>query len=176
MRVQVVLTTLVVLAVNLLLGVGIPLGGMKVPGHHNKNQAQKAIHVDDPAAVGRRVLDARRSSGLTLREVAFEGCTAAYLSQIEHGRRTPSLQVIVELGRRLGVDPQYLANGVSTGAGARRPESAIDIYRRALGIAQTRDERLWVLVGLAQAAAVVGDLDLTRDSLQRALSLIGPEP
>jgi transcriptional regulator with XRE-family HTH domain len=129
------------------------------------------MHVDDPHQVGRRVKEARRSAALTLRDVAFPGCSAAYLSQIENGRRTPSLQVLVELGRRLSVDAQYLAKGETAAAVAGEP-SSLEIYRRALSIARTRDEQLWVLAGLAQAAALAGDALLVRSSLRRALGLM----
>ena len=50
-------------------------------------------HYDDPAAVGRRVFEAREAAGLSQRELAFPGCSAAYISRIERGERVPSLQV-----------------------------------------------------------------------------------
>src|SRR4051812_47012908 len=68
-------------------------------------------HVDDPAAVGRRLRRAREGAGLTQRELSFEGCTAAYVSRIEAGARVPSLQILREFGRRLGVSADYLATG-----------------------------------------------------------------
>src|SRR5215470_15952216 len=68
-------------------------------------------HVDDPVAVGQRVRQAREAAGLTQRELSFEGCTAAYVSRIEAGARVPSLQILHEFGRRLGVRPEYLATG-----------------------------------------------------------------
>src|SRR5213595_1923863 len=68
-------------------------------------------HVDDPAAVGRRLREARIAAGLTQRELSFEGCTAAYVSRIEAGARAPSLQILHEFAKRLGVTPNYLATG-----------------------------------------------------------------
>lgn len=68
-------------------------------------------HVDDPAAVGRRLRQARNAAGLTQRELSFEGCTAAYVSRIEAGARVPSLQILREFGKRLGVSTDYLATG-----------------------------------------------------------------
>ena len=44
-------------------------------------------HYDDPAAVGRRVFEAREAAGLSQRELAFPGCSAAYISRIERGER-----------------------------------------------------------------------------------------
>jgi tetratricopeptide (TPR) repeat protein len=69
-------------------------------------------HVDDPKQVGRRLREARERAGLSQRDLAFAGCTNAYISRIESGNRIPSLQVIHEFARRLGVSPQYLATGV----------------------------------------------------------------
>ncbi len=68
-------------------------------------------HYDDPAAVGRRVFEAREAAGLSQRELAFPGCSAAYISRIERGERVPSLQVMRELARRTGVSEQALAFG-----------------------------------------------------------------
>ena len=128
-------------------------------------------HIDNPVLVGRRVREARRSARMTLRDLAFPGCSAPYLSHIERGRRTPSLQVLVELGRRLGADPQFLARGEVT-QGQAPPSSAVDIYQRALSIARTDDERLWVLTGLAQAAVLKGDLATARSALESATATL----
>ena len=71
-------------------------------------------HYDDPAAVGQRVFEAREAAGLSQRELAFPGCSAAYISRIERGERVPSLQVMRELARRTGVSEQELAFGRET--------------------------------------------------------------
>ncbi|HEU5244733.1 MAG TPA: tetratricopeptide repeat protein [Gaiellaceae bacterium] len=72
-------------------------------------------HVDDPVAVGERLRQAREAAGLTQRELSFEGCTAAYVSRIEAGARVPSLQILHEFAKRLGVTPEYLATGRAEG-------------------------------------------------------------
>src|SRR5919199_3998521 len=72
---------------------------------------QKSKHVDDPKAVGRRLKGARERAGLSQRQLAFAGCSPAYISRIEAGDRIPSLQLLRELGRRLGVTEDYLATG-----------------------------------------------------------------
>src|SRR5262249_52058452 len=71
----------------------------------------RVLQVDDPRAVGARLRAARQARGLSLRGLAFPGCTAPYISVIENGRRTPSLQVLRELASRLGVSAEYLATG-----------------------------------------------------------------
>ena len=70
-------------------------------------------HVDDPSAVGTRLKEARLAAGLSQRELSFQGCTAVYICRIERGDRVPSLQVLRELARRVGVEEDYLATGSS---------------------------------------------------------------
>jgi transcriptional regulator with XRE-family HTH domain len=72
-------------------------------------------HVDDPVAVGARIRTAREAAGLTQRELAFDGCTAAYLSRIEVGQRIPSYQILRVLAGRLGTTADFLATGVEPG-------------------------------------------------------------
>ncbi|HVP75050.1 MAG TPA: tetratricopeptide repeat protein [Gaiellaceae bacterium] len=71
-------------------------------------------HIDDQAAVGVRLRAARLRAGLSQRELAFDGCSYAYISRIEAGQRIPSMQVLQEFGRRLGVSATYLAVGTDT--------------------------------------------------------------
>src|SRR4029450_8133213 len=72
---------------------------------------QKSTHVDSPSAVGERLKTAREKAGLSQRQLSFPGCSPAYISRIESGDRIPSLQLLRELGRRLGVSEDYLATG-----------------------------------------------------------------
>jgi tetratricopeptide (TPR) repeat protein len=71
--------------------------------------------VDSPVAVGERLRQARQAAGLTQRDLSFDGCTAAYVSRIEAGARVPSLQILHEFAKRLGVSPEYLATGKPDG-------------------------------------------------------------
>lgn len=68
-------------------------------------------HYDDPVAVGQRLYQAREEAGLSQRDLAFPGCSAAYISRIERGERIPSLQVMRELARRTGISEAQLAYG-----------------------------------------------------------------
>ncbi len=77
---------------------------MPAPHYHS--------HVDDPAAVGRRLKDARLAAGLSQRQLSFPGCSAAYISRLEAGDRVPSLQLLRKLAQKLSADEQYLATGV----------------------------------------------------------------
>ncbi len=69
-------------------------------------------HIDSPKAVGARLRAARDRAALSQRQLAFPGCTAAYISRIEAGARVPSLQMINQLALRLDVSGQWLATGV----------------------------------------------------------------
>jgi transcriptional regulator with XRE-family HTH domain len=68
-------------------------------------------HYDDPVAVGARLHAAREAAGISQRELAFAGCSAAYISGIERGERIPSLQVMRELARRVEIAEAELAYG-----------------------------------------------------------------
>jgi transcriptional regulator with XRE-family HTH domain len=145
---------------------------------------QKTRHIDDPRELGRRLHQLRVGARLTLRELAFPGCSPAYLSRIEHGERVPSLQLLVELGRRLGVDTDYLAWGVEAN-GDRRAQGGAPLHgvgqtfplqtlTRALEQAQTSEEAVWSLAGIAQAAALAGDRARALGALKQALKLLAP--
>jgi tetratricopeptide (TPR) repeat protein len=69
-------------------------------------------HIDSPAQLGHRLREARERAGMSQRQLAFPGCTAAYISRLEAGARVPSLQMINELASRLGVSSSWLAVGV----------------------------------------------------------------
>ena len=76
---------------------------------------ERIPHVDDARAVGTRLRTARESAGLSQRELAFPGCSAAYISRIERGERIPSLQVLRELSVRCDVSETFLAWGREDG-------------------------------------------------------------
>src|SRR5215207_4589433 len=96
---------------------------------------QKSTHVDSPAAVGERLKEARERAGLSQRQLSFSGCSPAYISRIEAGDRIPSLQLLRELGKRLGVSEDYLATGADARgrarAAARRPRACHQSLRGA---------------------------------------------
>jgi tetratricopeptide (TPR) repeat protein len=126
---------------------------------------QKSNHVDDPAEVGRRLRQAREQAGLSQRALAFSGCTAAYISRIESGGRIPSLQLLYELGRRVGVSAEYLARGTVGERSAWTPlveaelalrldeiDEARRLYRQALAGEGDGRLRSRALEGLGQIA------------------------
>jgi transcriptional regulator with XRE-family HTH domain len=84
--------------------------------NYNSTMSKRARtpHYDDPVAVGKRLHEAREEAGMSQRELAFPGCSAAYISRIERGERVPSLQVLRELARRIDVSEPTLAYGRET--------------------------------------------------------------
>jgi tetratricopeptide (TPR) repeat protein len=81
-------------------------------------------HIDSPKEVGLRLKASRERAGLSQRQLAFPGCTAAYISRLEAGARVPSLQMINQLALRLDVTGQWLATGVE--AAEVQPSELID--------------------------------------------------
>jgi tetratricopeptide (TPR) repeat protein len=146
---------------------------------------QKSTHVDDPRAVGLRLRAAREAAGLSQRQLAFPGCSPAYISRIESGDRIPSLQLLRELGRRLGVSEDFLA----TGSDPREREGAVleaevalrldelDVaeagYTALLADAADDDDKGLAYAGLGQVAYRRGDPRLAIEHFETALELSG---
>lgn len=145
---------------------------------------QKSTHVDDPAAVGQRLKAARERASLSQRQLSFPGCSPAYISRIESGDRIPSLQLLRELGRRLGVSEDYLATGrelrsardelLEAEVALRMDdlELAEGLYREALA-AGDEGPRAPALAGLGELAFRKGDPRGAIDLLEEAIALDG---
>jgi tetratricopeptide (TPR) repeat protein len=134
---------------------------------------QASSHIDSPAAVGGRLREARRAAGLRQVDLTFPGCTTGYISRLERGERTPSLQVVRELARRLAVSEAWLARGDEA-------RSADDLLRDAdlalrLGDAETARRLCERLAGSAEpsvrarAEAGLGRLALAAGALGDAI-------
>ncbi|HEV7641925.1 MAG TPA: helix-turn-helix domain-containing protein [Gaiellaceae bacterium] len=93
-------------------------------------------HIDSPKEVGLRLKASRERAGLSQRQLAFPGCTAAYISRLEAGARVPSLQMVNQLALRLDVSGQWLATGVE--AAAAQPSELLDA-EVALRLGETED-------------------------------------
>lgn len=105
---------------------------MTAPHYHS--------HVDDPAAVGRRLKDARLAAGLSQRQLSFPGCSAAYISRLEAGDRVPSLQLLRKLAAKLNADEEYLATGVEQIRQDPPEAVAAEVERRLAGGRPTAEE------------------------------------
>ena len=143
--------------------------------------------MDDPRKVGERLRRARDAAGLSQRRLSFTGCSPAYISRIEAGDRIPSLQLLRELGRRLGVSEDYLATGAD-GVGAETAGRLIEaevalrldelataesLYRAIADREGGDDERGQAIAGLGQLAFRRGDPRLAIQHFEQAISLYG---
>jgi tetratricopeptide (TPR) repeat protein len=137
--------------------------------------------VDDPRAVGIRLKEAREEAGLSQRQLSFTGCSPAYISRIEAGDRIPSLQLLRELGRRLGVSEDYLATGVEARVQTTSLEAELalrfddlelaeGLYEELLAEATAPDARTEALTGLGRIALRRGHSGDAVRLLEEALS------
>jgi tetratricopeptide (TPR) repeat protein len=121
--------------------------------------------------------------------LSFDGCSPAYISRIEAGERIPSLQLLREMGRRLGVSEDWLATGLDRDLLAEdrtlldaeialrfnELDNAERLYAQALEGATTNIERARSLAGLGQIAFERGEPRRAVQRLEEALTLSGAE-
>src|SRR5881628_3901256 len=69
--------------------------------------------------LGERVRQLRVAAGMTQTELAGDRFSKEYVSQIERGKTRPTQETVDWLAARLGVDPSFLASGVSADDRAR---------------------------------------------------------
>jgi tetratricopeptide (TPR) repeat protein len=141
-------------------------------------------HVDDPLAAGRRLKEARLAAGLSQRQLAFPGCSAAYISRLEAGQRVASLQLLRKIAAKLSADEEYLATGVAR----ERPrpvelveadvalrlddlDTARDLYERALQTSADPRAKAEALGGLGRLALRQGDPAQAVDAIEEALAM-----
>jgi tetratricopeptide (TPR) repeat protein len=144
--------------------------------------------------LGERLRQLRMSAGLTQTDLAGERFSKEYVSQIERGKTRPARETVVWLAERLGVDADFLANGVTADQRGRveaalaRAEALTEGNREREAIAELEDVRTAVLAtglrelevrllaGEAKARARVGEVREAIGLLNRARSLAeGPE-
>jgi tetratricopeptide (TPR) repeat protein len=134
--------------------------------------------------VGERLRAAREKAGLSQRQLAFPGCSPAYISRIESGDRIPSLQLLRELGRRLSISVDYLATGGEDGLaepGGALLEAEVALRLDDLDLAQELYMRLREAgtagapaeAGLGQVAFTCGRPREAIERFEQALALYG---
>jgi tetratricopeptide (TPR) repeat protein len=141
------------------------------------------------AGLGERLRTLRLNAGLTQTGLAGDRFSKEYVSQIERGKTRPTQETIEWLAQRLGVDPGFLASGVSADERGRietalaRAEAlsenheyadALGEFRRikpsALGIGSPELE-VRALAGEAWAQMRTGEVKAAIDLLHRARAL-----
>jgi transcriptional regulator with XRE-family HTH domain/Tfp pilus assembly protein PilF len=108
--------------------------------------------------LGERLRQLRVAAGMTQSELAGERFSKEYVSQIERGKTRPTAETVEWLARRLGVDPGFLAEGVSTEQ-RQRVEAGL-ARAEALGESDRFDEALAAYDDLRTAVAATGSLEL----------------
>ena len=144
--------------------------------------------------LGERLRQLRVSAGLTQTEIAGERFSKEYISQIERGKTRPTQDTIEWLALRLGVDPTFLASGVSTDERARAEailaraetlverrdyEGALDEYSSALAAVLATgavELQVRILSGEAWARAHAGDVKTATELLTQARGLVEGPP
>jgi tetratricopeptide (TPR) repeat protein/DNA-binding XRE family transcriptional regulator len=143
--------------------------------------------------LGERLRQLRVSASLTQSDLAGDRFSKEYVSQIERGKTRPTRETIDWLAARLGVDPGFLANGVSTDERGRlegalsRAEALLEVGSndeaneefealasavRATGLPELE---LRVLSGSARAQMRRGDLRPALELLNQARGIVeGP--
>src|SRR6266540_4039190 len=77
-------------------------------------QQQRASVAQAGLRLGERLRQLRVAAAMTQTDLAGDRFSKEYVSQIERGKTRPTRETIDWLAERLGVDPGFLANGVST--------------------------------------------------------------
>jgi|GEM_PF-3340145 transcriptional regulator with XRE-family HTH domain len=101
---------------------------------------------------GRRLREIRLRRGLSQSELAEGVANPSYVSMLESGKRTPSLEIVLLLARRLGVSPSELTGTDLTGSE---------------GGTGRRDDDYLSLQLRAQTAMDLGDTEAARDAFEQ---------
>ena len=145
----------------------------------------------EPAAatLGKRLRQLRAAAGLTQTELAAGRFSKEYVSQLERGKTRPTRETLEWLAERLGVDPGFLAGGISAAerggfeAALARAEASNEAYRQEEAVAEFQRVRaavrgtaaveleLRALVGEAWARDRLGQLPEAIALLDEARSL-----
>src|ERR671927_1025982 len=101
--------------------------------------------------LGERLRQLRVAAGLTQSELAGARFSKEYVSQIERGKTRPARETIEWLAERLGVDADFLANGVTADQRGRvetalaRAEALTEGNREDEALAELEEVRTAVL-------------------------------
>jgi tetratricopeptide (TPR) repeat protein len=141
--------------------------------------------------LGERLRQLRVAAGLTQSELAGTRFSKEYVSQIERGKTRPARETIEWLAQRLGVDADFLANGVTADQRGRvetalaRGDALVSANRDAEAVEEFENARTAVLAtGLAElevralcgeswARMRLGQVRAAVELLNRARSLAG---
>jgi tetratricopeptide (TPR) repeat protein len=119
--------------------------------HELTRSTSRSKHAAPTMRLGDRLRQLRAASGLTQSELAGDRFSKEYVSQIERGKTRPTKETVEWLAARLGVDPSFLQNGISTDERSRietllaRAEALVDSAREDEAIEVIEDSKTGVL-------------------------------
>src|SRR5204862_586156 len=133
--------------------------------------------------LGERLRQLRAAAGMTQTDLAGARFSKEYVSQIERGKTRPTAETIQWLAERLGVDPGFLANGVSedergrVDAALARADALLEARRNDEALREFESVRAAVLAtGLAEleARALSGEatVRMRRGEVREASALL----
>jgi tetratricopeptide (TPR) repeat protein len=127
---------------------------------HDATAEQTAASIAKPTGsrLGERLRSLRLAAGLTQTELAGDRFSKEYVSQIERGKTRPTQETVEWLAGRLGVDPAFLASGVSTDERGR--VEAILARAEALSEAHRYEEAIEAFVPARESIAGTGSAEL----------------
>jgi tetratricopeptide (TPR) repeat protein len=126
-------------------------------------QQQRVSAAQAGLRLGERLRQLRVTSGMTQTDLAGDRFSKEYVSQIERGKTRPTRETIDWLAQRLGVDPGFLANGVS--ADERGRVDAALTRAGALLEARRNDEALEEFESIRAAVLATGMPELEARAL-----------
>ncbi|NUP48816.1 MAG: helix-turn-helix transcriptional regulator [Catenulispora sp.] len=116
--------------------------------------------------VGERIHRLRTARGMSQRELAEPGYTAAFVSSVEAGKRTASVEALEYFAQRLGVGVDELRTGRAADQGLRlelalaqaEAQGSAAAFADLLAVEGLTDEqRAWCHVGLGHAALAAAE-------------------
>src|SRR5881398_3780838 len=133
--------------------------------------------------LGERVRQLRVAAGQTQTDLAGDRFSKEYVSQIERGKTRPTRETIDWIAERLGVDPGFLANGVSADERGRvdaalaRADALLEARRNDEALEEFETVRAAVLAtGLPEleARALSGEatVRMRRSEVREAIALL----
>jgi tetratricopeptide (TPR) repeat protein len=126
-------------------------------------QQQRVSAAQAGLRLGERLRQLRVTAGMTQTDLAGDRFSKEYVSQIERGKTRPTRETIDWLAQRLGVDPGFLANGVS--ADERGRVDAALTRAGALLEARRNDEALEEFESIRAAVLATGMPELEARAL-----------
>jgi tetratricopeptide (TPR) repeat protein len=115
---------------------------------------QRALAAQAGLQLGERLRQVRVAAGMTQAALAGDRFSKEYVSQIERGKTRPTRETVEWIAARLGVDPVFLANGVSADERGR-VDSSLARVDALLG-AHRNEEALDELNGIKSAVLATG--------------------